>query len=79
MGFAGALSSFGLAESNLVPGLIGFNLGVEIGQISVILVCFAAVGFWFSKREWYRRVITIPASLVIALIGSYWMIERTLL
>ncbi len=79
LGFAGALTSFGLSQSNLVPGLIGFNVGVEIGQILVILVCFLAVGFWFSKREWYRRVITIPASVVIAIIASYWVVERTLL
>jgi hypothetical protein len=78
LGFAGALTEFGLSQNNLVSGLIGFNLGVELGQLTVILVCFLLVGFWFSGRAWYRRVVTIPASAVIALIGAYWVVERTL-
>ncbi len=76
LGFAGVLTEFGLAGTVLVPGLIGFNLGVELGQLTVILICFGLVGFWFSRRDWYRRVITIPASMVIALIAAYWTVER---
>ncbi|MCF6305817.1 MAG: HupE/UreJ family protein [Rhodobacteraceae bacterium] len=78
-GFAGALTEFGLTQNNIASGLIGFNLGVELGQITVILVCFLAVGFWFSRRPWYRQYVTIPASVVIALIGSYWVVERIFL
>ena len=79
LGFAGALTEFGLSQNNLASGLIGFNVGVELGQLTVIFICFALVGFWFSGKAWYRRVITIPASSVIALIGAYWVVERTLL
>ena len=79
LGFAGALTEFGLSQNNLASGLIGFNLGVELGQLTVIFVCFLLVGFWFSGKAWYRRVVTIPASTVIALIGAYWVVERTLL
>ena len=75
-GFAGALTEFGLSQNNVISGLIGFNLGVELGQIAVILACFALVGFWFAQKPWYRRVVTIPASTVIALIGAYWVVER---
>ncbi len=75
-GFAGALKEFGLSTNNIASGLIGFNLGVELGQVSVILICFLLVGFWFSKKEWYRRVIVIPASTVIALIGAFWVVQR---
>ncbi len=75
-GFAGALTEFGLSTNNIASGLIGFNLGVELGQISVILICFALVGYWFAKKDWYRQVVVIPASVVIALIGSYWVVER---
>ncbi len=78
-GFAGALTEFGLTQDNIASGLIGFNLGVELGQITVILICFLAVGFWFSRRPWYRQYVTIPASVVIALIGSYWVVERIFL
>ena len=75
-GFAGALTAFGLSTNNIASGLIGFNLGVELGQLSIILICFALVGFWFAQKEWYRRVIVIPASTVIALIGAYWVVQR---
>ncbi len=75
-GFAGALTEFGLSVNNVTSGLIGFNLGVELGQLSVILICFALVGFWFAKKDWYRTVIVIPASTVIALIGAFWVVQR---
>ena len=76
-GFAGALTEFGLSTNNIASGLIGFNLGVELGQLSVILICFAFVGFWFAQKSWYRGVVVIPVSTVIALIGAYWVLERT--
>jgi len=76
-GFAGALTEFGLSVNNVASGLIGFNLGVELGQLSVILICFALVGFWFAQKPWYRRVIVVPASAVIAVIGAYWVLQRT--
>ncbi|MBL1435613.1 MAG: HupE/UreJ family protein [Rhodobacteraceae bacterium] len=75
-GFAGALTEFGLSTNNIASGLIGFNVGVELGQLSVILICFALVGFWFARKDWYRQVIVIPASTVIALIGAYWVVQR---
>lgn len=75
-GFAGALTEFGLSTNNIASGLIGFNLGVELGQLSVILICFALVGFWFAQKEWYRQIVVIPASTVIALIGAYWVVQR---
>ncbi len=79
LGFAGVLTEIGLSPAHFVTGLIAFNVGVELGQLSVIALCFLAVGLWFSKREWYRPRITNPASLVIAVIASYWVVERTLL
>jgi hypothetical protein len=75
-GFAGALKEFGLSVNNVASGLIGFNLGVELGQVSIILICFLLVGFWFARKDWYRRVIVIPASTVIALIGAFWVVQR---
>lgn len=75
-GFAGALTEFGLSVNNIASGLIGFNLGVELGQLSVILICYALVGYWFAQKPWYRRVVVVPASTVIALVGAYWVVER---
>ena len=76
LGFAGVLTEVGIAKSQFVSGLIGFNIGVELGQLSVIAACFLLVGIWFGRKEWYRRVITTPLSLGVAAIGFYWFVER---
>ncbi|MEL6794907.1 MAG: HupE/UreJ family protein, partial [Pseudomonadota bacterium] len=54
LGFAGVLSEFGFAPGQFVASLIAFNIGVEIGQLVVIAVCFLTVGLWFGGRDWYR-------------------------
>ena len=77
LGFASVLGDVGLEPSSFVAGLIGFNVGVEVGQLAVIAACFLLVGFWFRNKPWYRKVITIPASILIALIAIYWVLERT--
>ncbi|MEL6373628.1 MAG: HupE/UreJ family protein [Pseudomonadota bacterium] len=77
LGFASVLGEFGLPQAQFVPALIGFNIGVELGQLAVIALAFLAVGLWFRARPWYRGWIAVPASLVIAAIGAYWAIERT--
>jgi hydrogenase/urease accessory protein HupE len=76
LGFAGVLTEIGLSPDNFVTGLIAFNIGVELGQLAVITACFILVGYWFRNKSWYRQRITIPASMVIALIAAYWFIER---
>jgi len=76
LGFASVLQEFGLPADKLVPALIGFNIGVELGQLAVIACAFALVGYWFRSKTWYRAVISNPGSLIIALIGAFWFIER---
>ena len=76
LGFASVLNDFGLSSGNFITGLIAFNIGVEFGQLAVIALCFIAVGFWFRNKSWYRQRITIPASIVIALIASFWFVQR---
>jgi hypothetical protein len=78
LGFASVLTDVGLSPGYFVSGLIAFNLGVELGQLTVLAVCFVLVGLWFRDRPWYRQLIAIPASLLIALVGSYWLVERIL-
>ncbi len=142
LGFASVLAEFGLPQASFIPALIGFNVGVEVGQLAVIAVMFLAV--WQAIRVdrganealqayavygvlsavtialmvWdpagmtalmenpsvvflgpmlmifvlcaasvalrdqigaYRRIVTIPASVFIAVIGIYWVIERVFL
>ena len=79
LGFASVLGDFGITAERFGVALVGFNIGVEIGQLAVIGLAFLAVGLWFGKRDWYRPFIAIPASLVISAIGAYWVVERTLL
>jgi len=77
MGFAGVLSEQGLPRTEFLTALLSFNLGVEGGQLAVILSAFLLIGLPFRNKPWYRSRIVIPASAVIALIGLYWAIQRT--
>ncbi len=142
LGFASVLGEFGLPEGTFVAALIGFNLGVEVGQLFVISVAFLAVwqavridrgkneagrGFaiylaltvsvialsvlnppvlvvalenpvWIfgaplaavfilsmvsiqlrDQPDAYRRLVAIPASVAIASVGAYWVVERVFL
>lgn len=77
MGFASVLTDLGLPKDKFFTSLITFNVGVELGQISIILLAWILVGKWFADKPWYRKRIVIPVSAVIAIIGLYWTIERT--
>lgn len=75
IGFAEGLAEFGMPDGEFLTALISFNIGVELGQLVVLLLTYLAVIFAI-KRSWYRRVIVIPASLTIGVIAIYWMIDR---
>lgn len=79
LGFASVLGEIGLGAGQFLISLIGFNLGVEVGQLFVIAVAYLALGLPFGSRPFYRRWIAVPASLAIGLTGLWWVIERTLL
>lgn len=76
LGFADVLGEVGLPSAHFSTGLVAFNIGVELGQITVIALCFVAVG-WAMNHQRYRRRVVIPASLAIALVAVSWTIERT--
>jgi hypothetical protein len=76
LGFAGALGEIGLPRSEFITALVGFNLGVEAGQLTVIAAAFAAVGWRWGDRAWYRRAIVVPASMAIAGVAFLWTIQR---
>lgn len=79
MGFAGVLSELGLPESDFATALLFFNIGVEAGQLAVIAIAFSLV-FWLLKnQQLYRKLVIIPFSLLISLIGLYWTYERVFL
>ncbi|WP_241525538.1 HupE/UreJ family protein [Pseudophaeobacter leonis] len=76
LGFATVLGEFGLPQDQVVPALLGFNVGVEFGQLAVIALAYGCLGYWFGGHPKYRGRVAIPASLTIALIGGYWFFER---
>ena len=75
LGFASVLLELGLAPGQYVLSLIAFNIGVEFGQLTVIALAFTCVWWWQSKT-WYRQRIVQPLSLLIAITGLYWFVER---
>ncbi len=79
LGFAAVLGDIGLNPARFLTGLIGFNIGVELGQLAVISAAFLIVGLWFGRKRWYRSVITVPASSAIAVVGAYWFVQRVFL
>ena len=76
LGFASALNELGLPPDQFYTSLLSFNVGVELGQISVILACWLAFGLWFSDKTWYRARIVQPLSVLIGLIAIFWTIQR---
>jgi len=79
MGFASALNEVGLPRNNFFTSILAFNLGVETGQIIVILLVFALLVGPFGKRINFKKQFVYPLSIVIALIASYWTIERVMI
>jgi len=78
MGFASALSEVGLPRNNFFTSIIAFNLGVEIGQIAIILFVFGLLVTPFGKKVNFKKQFVYPLSILIALIASYWTIERVM-
>ena len=78
MGFASVLTDLGLPENAEISALIGFNIGVEIGQLGVVLT-MALATWWFFKEAKRKEITTIAIALAIAAIATYWLIERTLM
>jgi hydrogenase/urease accessory protein HupE len=76
LGFAGVLADFGMPDEDFVTALISFNVGVELGQLAVISAAFLVVGLYFRARHWYRKMIVIPGSAAISIIGLVWTVER---
>lgn len=75
MGFASVMSDLPFRMVHLVKVLIGFNVGVELGQLAIVAAIFPII--FFLRKLWiYKPVILIGGSIVIALRASVWVIER---
>ena len=76
LGFASVLAEFGLPDSAFIISLISFNIGVELGQLVIVVPLFVLFRLLLPKPRHYRIIFQVPVSVVIALIGLYWTIER---
>ena len=76
MGFASVLADFGLPDGQFIPALVSFNIGVEIGQLAIVAPLYILMRWRRPPARFYRVIIQIPASVVIASIGLYWTAER---
>ena len=74
-GFAGALHDLGLSTGSLALSLAGFNLGVEAGQLAIVVV-FLPLAFALRSTWTYRRMVFAGGSAAIAGVASVWLVER---
>lgn len=79
-GFASGLIEIGVPQRAIVPALASFNIGVEIGQIGVVLLVLPALSLvdrYFFKGERNLRFVQI-CSAIVACFGAYWFVVRVL-
>ncbi len=74
-GFATVLADLGLPPDALALALVGFNVGVELGQLAIVAV-FLPLAFWLRRSTFYRRGVLIGGSLLISLLAAVWLVER---
>jgi hypothetical protein len=75
-GFAGALSQLELPQPRLLAALLGFNLGVEFGQLTVIAAALlAGFGLRYAPAQLMRHAAPIAGAALFAL-GAYWFVSR---
>jgi hypothetical protein len=75
LGFAALLTQYGLPKENFISLLLAFNIGVEFGQLAVLVIAFLLIKL-VLRKNWYSNQIKIPASIIIALVGLFWFVER---
>ena len=78
LGFANALNDLGLPKESYLESLVLFNVGVELGQLTIIAGAFFLFGKWFGNKPYYRKYIVVPMSVAIAITAGYWTVERLL-
>ena len=78
LGFAGALRDLGVSRADLPLTLVGFNVGVELGQIAVVSLAALIVQLLPVPADRRRRWVTIPGSAAIAAMGLFWAVQRVI-
>lgn len=76
-GFAGALEELGLPQGERLLALVSFNLGVEAGQLAIVLMVLPLL-LAMRKHGWYSRIVMPAISLLVGIIAIWWLVERTI-
>lgn len=76
MGFASALNEIGLPRNQFFLSIFSFNVGVELGQVTIIALMFALIIIPLGKIKDYRKRVVFPLSILIGLIALYWTVQR---
>jgi hypothetical protein len=76
-GFASVLADMGLPQGARVTSLLAFNLGIEAGQLSVVLVVMPLV-YFFRSGAFYRRAVMPWGSAAIAVLATVWLVQRAI-
>ena len=74
-GFASVLADLGLPQDALLLALVGFNLGVEGGQLAIVSA-FLPIAYYLRNTQFYRRVVLFAGSIIIVLLAMVWLVER---
>lgn len=74
-GFSSALADLGASQGTLLATLVSFNVGVEVGQLSLVAL-FLPLAFLARNTQAYRRVVLQAGSAAVALVGAVWVVER---
>ena len=76
LGFASVLADFGLPQSAFIVGLLSFNVGVEIGQLIIVVPIFLILKAFRLTDTQFRKAFQIPVSVIISAVGVFWFVER---
>jgi hypothetical protein len=74
-GFASVLADLGLPQNALITALVGFNVGIEGGQLAIVAV-FMPLAFWLRSTKFYQVQVFKWGSVLIALLALYWFVQR---
>jgi hypothetical protein len=74
-GFASVLLDLGLPASSLLLSLVGFNVGVELGQLSIVAL-FLPLAYLARNTAFYRKAVLHGGSALIFVIALVWLLER---
>jgi len=85
-GFAGVLNDIGVPKDNIFTALLAFNLGVELGQLSIVIIVSIIVQIFVQTllinkalfEQAYIKFFTQLSSTLLCSLGVYWFVSRTL-